>query len=96
MEEAAEILATMPKASETARAKNEVTPEATERKAFRKSKADLLPKKEFVLTDVKRQDGDALLVTYRRGRNTFQVPVLPSSTNEEFKAAVKRKLDMLD
>ena len=44
-----------------------------------------------MLTDVKRQDGDALLVTYRRGRNTFRVPVLPSSTNEEFKAAVKRK-----
>ena len=47
MEEAAEILATMPKASETARAKNEVTPEATERKAFRKSKAALLPKRSL-------------------------------------------------
>ena len=95
MEEAAEILATMPKASETVRAKCEVTPEPTERKVSRKFKAALPSKKEFVLTDVKRQD-DALLVTYRRGRNTFQVPVLPSSTNEEFKAAVKRKLDMLD
>lgn len=96
MEEVAQILISMPVAPSRKTVCKETTPEHVSRKATRKSKVNY--EKDFVLTSVKRRDDDSdtLLVTYRRGVDTFQVPVLPSSTDKDFRAAVKRKLEMIE